>query len=45
MNCKFCNELMSLEDNDYCCDNCGATFNENTKWTLPVNPVLEERDL
>ena len=37
--CNYCKNEMILEDNDYCCDNCGATYNaENDKWTKPTIP-------
>ena len=37
MECKFCKGSMSLEGEDYCCDNCGATYRiNNSTWTDPV---------
>jgi hypothetical protein len=39
MDCKFCNETMTLEDSDFCCDNCGATYAALIDaWTDPVVP-------
>ena len=41
MNCKYCEETMSLEDGIYCCDNCGHTYDrargEETQPTVPRN--------
>ena len=42
MDCKFCNETMTLEDSDFCCDNCGATYAALIDaWTEPVVPKCE----
>ena len=39
MTCKYCQEDMSLEDSDFCCDNCGATYAVLIDaWTDPVVP-------
>jgi len=39
MDCKFCQETMTLEDSDFCCDNCGATYAALIDaWTDPVVP-------
>jgi hypothetical protein len=33
---------MLLEDADYCCDYCGATYGKfSDKWTLPTYPNCE----
>ena len=42
MICKYCNETMDWEHEDYCCDNCGATYNiQDMEWTDPVVPKTE----
>jgi len=40
MICRFCRAEMLLEDADYCCDYCGATYHKfQDKWTLPTVEV------
>ncbi len=42
MDCKFCNETMTLEDTVFCCDNCGSTYSALIDaWTEPVVPKCE----
>jgi hypothetical protein len=44
MICRFCRAEMLLEDADYCCDYCGATYNKFTdEWTLPTVEVICDR--
>ena len=41
MICRFCRARMSIEDGDYCCDYCGATYHKfSDKWTLPTVEVI-----
>lgn len=46
MTCKHCNDLMTLEgDREFCCDNCGATYDAiNDSWTDPTVPP-EQRNI
>ena len=40
--CKFCNSDMFLEDREFCCDECGATYSAVMDyWTDPVVPKCE----
>jgi hypothetical protein len=40
MICRFCRAEM-IEEDDYCCDYCGATYNKFAdKWTLPSVEVI-----